>query len=251
MWCRGEKTTKEAERETNKSVLGVCRIRKLHQRGGNVINQTIGSGCVIKSLKNHWPWKDNCCVVTNDKVIPKEDFDINKFQLEFLKSESIRTYELSRFANSEDVRWSTSGLVVIPLQDPTKLGKSPGIFRYRPFFRGTGRSKTLFCQIVDDMDVKSFAVKSFTVTPTGRQYVLKDGQSSFKTFAELVGASNRKPHGAVILSRFGQNLDAVGVLNSGSETGGIISPVWLSNENLSSLSKYFSYKLFTDDQIVY
>ena len=68
----GQKTRKEVEREKHKVKLGVCRIRKLLKDGGGY--QTVGSGCVINNLMDQWPWKDKCCLVTTDKVIPSPYF---------------------------------------------------------------------------------------------------------------------------------------------------------------------------------
>ncbi len=236
----GQKTRKEVEREKHKAELGVCRIRILKDGEGY---RTLGSGSVIKNLMNQWPWKDKCCIVTSDKVLPEEYFDINDIYLDFKKLNSSvpKTVKLGSIAKSDAVHRSTSGSVVIPLEDPKVFSAMPGknssIFTYRPFTKGNDLSNGLFCPIVDDTLSSSFDVKPFDVKvmlDLDPQFVLHDGQSSFKSLVEFTGSSNRKPHGAVILSR--QNLNAVGVLNC-SEDGGI-APDWLSDENLSSLSKY-------------
>ena len=240
----GQKLRKEGEREKHKAELGVCRIRKLLKVGEGY--QTVGSGSVIKNLMDQWPWKDKCCVVTSDKVLPEEDFDINDIYLEFrkLNPSKLKTVKLSNIAMSNAVHRSTSGLVVIPLEKPKLFGAIPGkdssIFTYRPFSKGNELSNELFCPIVDDTDSSGFDVKPFRLKQMlDPQFVLHayDRQSTFKTLTEFTGASNRKPHGAVILSR-GENLNAVGVLNCRDDGSSRISPIWLSRENLSSLSKY-------------
>ncbi|KAL9965622.1 hypothetical protein ACROYT_G029450 [Oculina patagonica] len=237
----GEKTRKEVEREKHKPELGVCRIRKLLKDGEGY--QTLGSGSVIKNLMNQWPWKDRCCVVTSDKVFPEEDFDINDIYLDFwrLRSSTPKTVKLGTIAKSDAIHRFTSGLVVIPLKTPKPTlgaipGKTSSIIKYRPFTKGNEISNELFCPIVDDTVSSGFDVKSFRLKQIlDLQFVLHDGQSSFKTLAEFTGSSNLKPHGAVILSR-GENLNAVGVLSCRDDGSSIISPVWLSQENMSSLS---------------
>ena len=233
----GQKTKKEEQREKHKAELGVCRIRKVLKDGAGY--QTVGSGAVIKNLKNQWPWKDKCCIVTSNKVLPERDFDINDIVVDFkkLSSSSQRTFELGNIAMSDAVHRSTSGLVVVPLQDPKALPiKKYSIFTYRPFTKGNELSNELLCPIVDDTGSSSFDVKPFRLKLMVNQCVLYDGHSSFKTLAEFIGTSNRKPHGSVILSR-GENLTAVGILHCRDDGSSRISPVWLSEETLSGLSK--------------
>ena len=238
----GKKLRKKGEREKHKAELGVCRIRKSLKVGEGY--QTVGSGSVIKNLMDQWPWKDKCCVVTSDKVLPEEDFDINDIYLDFrkLNSSVTKTVELSYIAMSDAIHRSTSGLVVIPLEKRKLFGAIPGkgssIFTYRPFSKGNELSNELFCPIVDDTVSSGFDVKPFRLkVMLDLQFVLHDGQSTFKTLTEFTGPSNRKPHGAVILTR-GESINAVGVLNCRDDGSSRIFPVWLSNENLSSLSKY-------------
>ena len=241
----GQKTRKEVEREKHRAELGVCRIRKLLGDGEGY--QTVGSGSVIKNLMEQWPWKDQCCVVTSDKVLPEDDFDINDISLDFRKlNKSVpKTVKLGNIAMSDAVHRSTSGLVVIPLEKPNFFsaicGKNSSIFTYRPFTKGNElRSNELLCPIVDDTcSVSSgFHVKPFRLKQMqDLQFILHDGQSTFETLTEFTGTSNRKPHGSVILSR-GENLTAVGVLNCRDDGSSRISPIWLSRENLSSLCKY-------------
>ena len=247
----GQKTKKEERREKRKAELGVCRIRKILKDGAGY--QTVGSGAVIKNLMNQWPWKDKCCIVASDKVLPEKDFDVNNFYIDFKKLDSSnpKTVVLGNIAISDAVHRSTSGLVVIPLQDPTGPKvftiKKSSIFTYRPFTKGSELSNELLCPIVDDMGSSGFDVKPFRLKLTlDLQFVLHDGHSSFKTLAEFTGSSNRKPHGCVILSR-GENLDAVGILNCRDDGSSRISPVWLSEETLSGLSKnyFFLSSIFT------
>ena len=246
---KGHKLKKEVEREKRKAELGVCRIRQLLKDGEGF--ETVGCGSVIKNLTDYWPWKDKCCVVTSDKALPEEDFDINDFFLDFRKLNStIKTVRLNSIAKSDAVYRSTSGLVVIPL-DPGFLPnvKISSIFTYRPFTKGDELSAELFCPIVDDTDLSSFDVKPFRLKQMLDlpQFVLHDGRYSFNSLAAFTGSSNRKPIGAVILFRGAkvsspnvtkENLKAVGVLNCQDDESSRISPVWLSLENLSSLSKY-------------
>ena len=200
----------------------------------------MGSGAVVKNLMNQWPWKDKCCIVTSDKVLPGKDFNINEFYVDFkkLNSTNPKTFELGNIAMSDAVYRSTSGLVVIPLQDPKAFPiKKSSIFTYRPFTKGGELLNELLCPIVDDTGSIGFDVKPFRLKlMLDLQFVLHDGHYSFKTLAEFTGSSNRKPHGSVILSR-GQNLTAVGILHCRDDGSSRISPVWLSDETLSGLSK--------------
>ena len=230
-----QKTKKEKEIEKRKAELGVCRIRKILRDGAGY--QTVGSGAVVKNLA--WPWKDKCCIVTSDKVLSGNDFDINHFYVDFKKLQSstkLKTFKLGNIAMSDAVHRSTSGLVLIPLQNPKSFKiKKPGIFTYRPFTKGNELLNELLIPIVDDTGSSGFDVKP-CLLKQNQEFVLHDGHSSFKTLAEFTGSSNRKPHGSVILSR-GQNLTAVGILHCRDDGSSRISPVWLSEETLSGLSK--------------
>ena len=133
----------------------------------------------------------------------------------------------------------TSGLVVIPL-DPKgfETVKKSSIFTFRPFTRESDSSGKLFCPTVDDTGAKHFTVrKDFTLKhledQLGFKHVLYDEHSSgsFSTLTEFIGTSNRKPHGAVILSD--KTCKAVGVLYCPHDQPSRISPIWLSQENLS------------------
>ena len=241
--ARGPKTRQEVEREERKAEFGVCRIRKL--RKGGYRYRTVGSGSVIKNLLIHWPgYEDKYCLVTTDKVLPHEDFDVKDFVLDFRRSNgTLREFKLSNYvysvSNDPALRF-TSGLVVVLLRDPNLFQRTPSIFTFRTFTKEeSGSSGTLFCSIVDDIDAKHFAVKDFALKPLKDQgpnnYVLYDEHSSasFSTLAGFIGTSNRKPHGAVVLSDI--NLKAVGVLYCPHEEPSRISPIWLSKENLSKL----------------
>jgi len=239
----GEKTNNEGKIEKRKAELGVCRIRKTLKDGAGY--QTVGSGAVIKNLMNQWPWKDKCGIVTSHKVLPEKDFDVNNFYVDFkkLNSSNQKTVKLGNIAMSDAIHRSTSGLVVIPLQDPKVFTiKKSSVFTYRPFTKGNQLLNELLCPVVDDMGSSGFDVKPFRLKLMfDLQFVLHDGHSSFRSLAEFTGSSNRKPHGSVILSR-GENLTAVGILNCRDDGSSRISPVWLSGETLSGLSKSYSIK---------
>ena len=232
------KTRKEERIEERKAELGVCRIRKILRDGAGY--QNVGSGAVVKNLMNQWPWKDECCIVTSNKVLPGNDFDIKDIYVDFKKlmsSTKLKTFKLGDIAMSNAVQRSTSGLVVIPLQSPKPFKKKSSIFTYRPFTKGNELLNELLSPIVDDTGSSGFDVKLFLLKQMpDLQFVLHDGHSSFKTLAEFTGSSNRKPHGSVILSG-DQNLTAVGILHCRDDGSSRISPVWLSDETLSGLSK--------------
>ena len=235
---RGEKTKKpkEVERETRKAELGVCRIRKLPKDGQGY--RTVGSGSVIRDLLIDWPcYKNKCCLVTTDKVLPNEDFDLKDFVLDFRKLNStFREFKLATYADIDSVLRFTSGLVVITLQGPRNLARifcKKSIFTFRPFTRGDA-ARELFCPTVDDTDGRAFDVKFFSLKLDQGQYVLDDGHSSFSTLAGFTGSSNRKPHGSVVLSS--KDRKAVGVLYCSDDQPSRISPIWLSKENLGEYS---------------
>ena len=232
----GQKTRKEEQIKEQKAELGVCRIKKILKDGAGY--QTVGSGAVVRNLTNQWPWKGKCCIVTSDKVLPRNDFDINEFYLDFkkLNSTKLKTFELGNIAISDAVHRSTSGLVVIPLQAPKAFPfKKSSIFTYRPFTKGNKGLDEMFSQIVDGTGSSGFDVNPFCLNQTAdQQFVLHDGHCSFETLTQFIGSSNRKPHGSVILSG-GQNLTAIVILHCGDD--GSISPVWLSDKTLSDLSK--------------
>ena len=233
---RGEKTKKpkEVERETRKAELGVCRIRKLPKDGQGY--RTVGSGSVIRDLLIDWPtgpyYKDKCFLVTTDKVLPNEDFDLKDFVLDFRNLNSTFTeFKLATYADS--VLRFTSGLVVITLREDPTLFSKKSIFTFRSFSRGNAAlSGEFFCPIVDDTDAsKAFDVKFFSLKLDQGQCMLHDGHSSFSTLAGFTGTSNRKPHGSVVLSSEGGK--AGGVLYCSHDHPSRISPIWFSKENLS------------------
>ena len=239
---RRDESRKEGEREKRKAELGVCRIRKVGRDGKG--SRTVGAGSIIKNMLIDWPkLNDHCCLVTTDKVLPDEDLDLNDFLLDFAKLDStFREFKLATY--SDGVLRFTSGLVVIPLRDPTGptgFGNKPSIFTFRPFTRDdTAPSGELFCPIADDTDASqlTYEVKTFALKDMRHQgphkYVLLDGDSSFNTLAGLTGTSYPKIHGSVVLSD--EDLHAVGVLYFSDDQPSRISPIWLSKENLS---KYF------------
>lgn len=183
------------------------------------------------------------CLVTSDKVIPSENFDLKDFILDFKKLDSSsKELILANYADCVVRFMSSPGLVVIPLQSPTGFDKKRGNFTFWPLTRDeTVPLENLFCPIIDDTDAsKAFDVKSLSLKQDQGLYVLHDGHSSFNPLPERTSASNRHCHGSVILS--GKNLQAVGVLHCSDDQPSRISPIWFSQETLSKYCiAYFHY----------
>ena len=205
-----EMTEKDEEREEKKAELGICRIKDKQK------NSTVGSG----SLVGDWFNDGECCLVTTDKVV-SWGTELKQLVLEFkkLNSDKIKVVELSEHARMSDIRRYRSGLVVIALTlnkfRHKLMPMKHSIFTYRPFSRANKDFTSLFCPIVDDIDpAKPFVVREFKLEP-GHDHkggaVLHELASGFcfQSFREFIGASSRRPHGAVVLNG---KKEAVGVL---------------------------------------
>lgn len=223
---RGSPLKKDRQREENKIKLAVCRIRKRLLGGQG--DRTVGSGSIVRDLFPEW--RNNVLIITSDKVVSKDHFNIKEYFLDVLElcSKGMKRYEFESLTNSEDVRF-TSGLALIPL-DTKKLQRS-GLLKHRPLdVCEQGGNNSLYCQVVVE-DTQSFAVCPFDLKGDFEgQYVLSDSHFSFKDLLEVCGqgSSNRKPHGAVISMADGERdiPVAVGVLTFVDNQ---ITPVWLSN----------------------
>lgn len=224
---------KEQERKKNKDTLGVCRIRR--NEGGQCF-QTLGCGVVVKNLiipGSSYPQ----CLITSEKVFPKDDSDIKNYYLDFRKLEStdLKTIKLEHITESTKVH-RTSGLVVIPINPSKTCGKKDSIFGYRQFAVASERVKLshddLRCHYVDDLDSKLFAVKWLQLKPlTQGQYELHEvHESPYKTYAEVTRKGDRKPYGAVILKHGGKELIAAGILTFSDDESKSVCPVFFPIE---------------------
>ncbi|PFX19575.1 hypothetical protein AWC38_SpisGene16015 [Stylophora pistillata] len=233
-------TIKERERKKFKALLGVCRIKVLKLGEGF---KTVGSGCIIEGLLKQALLKNRCCLVTSDKVLPAENLDdIDEFYMEFrkLKPKKIKTVKLGSIADRKaSIVRPSSGMVAIILKEHNILSDGQSwrsVVTYRPFSTELNgdESSAFICQVVDDTSETFFDVKSFELKRIDQEFILCDGHMKYRHFAEFVGTSNRKPYGAVILTR-GENPKAVGILNFSDDENKEILPILLPDSQIRYL----------------
>ncbi|KAL9957114.1 hypothetical protein ACROYT_G038716 [Oculina patagonica] len=225
---QGNKTkpeVKEKNRKEKQHELGVCRIRRSE-------GDTLGSGFVVKALQIIPGFPCPFCLISSDKVFPKDDFNIKSYYLDFRKLDStkLKTIKLENIAasrKSTDIL-RTSGLVVIPINP----SKKESIFTYRPFKvanEGIKPDDDLRCHYVNDLSTKLFDVKWLKVQQADvpGQYELHEGlETPYKTYAEVTHKGDRKPYGAVILKRSNNEFMVAGALTFTDDECKNISPVF-------------------------
>lgn len=215
------KDKKKEERKEKQDELGVCRIRRFD---GDIL----GSGAVVKNLTGFtFPY----CLISSDKVFPKDDFNIENYYLDFrkFKSSDLETFKLQDM--STDVIRTDFGLVVIPIASPEKCREKETIFTYRPF--NVARKKIeldkddLRCHYVDHVDTTSFVVQSLKLKYVSGQYELhEDPDISYQTYAQVATRKGySKLHGAVILKHGCEEFTVAGVLTFTNDERKNISPV--------------------------
>ncbi|XP_022796758.1 uncharacterized protein LOC111335162 isoform X2 [Stylophora pistillata] len=230
---------KESERGRHKAQLGVCRI-KILKEGESF--RTVGSGCIVRGLRDECLWRERCCLVTNNKVLPAENFHLPECYMDFrkLNSTKIKTINLGNIAEPRaSIHRPASGLVAILLKKPNVIWgnrswRSVSTKRSFPKELNDERSNDFLCQVVDDANVNLFDVKSFTLTRGDREFVLKDGQLVYKSLFDFIGTSNRKPYGAVVLTR-GENPKALGILTCSDDATSTILPLLFPDSQIRCL----------------
>ncbi|KAL9956863.1 hypothetical protein ACROYT_G038411 [Oculina patagonica] len=228
---------KKQKRKENQGELGVCRIRRSER---DQSSQTLGSGFVVKDLEIIPGFCCPYCLISSDKVFPKDDFNIRSYSLDFRKLEStkFKTIKLEEVAakslKSTDVH-RTSGLVVIPINPSKKYwlySQKDSIFTYRPFKvakEGIKPDDDLSCYYVDDVLAELFAVKCLKMKQSDvpGQYELHEAnEPPHKTYAEVTRKGYRKPYGAVILKRRNNEFMVAGALTFTEDECKKISPVF-------------------------
>lgn len=224
------KTTKAEEKEQKRrekqDELGVCRIRRSD-------GDTLGSGFVVKDLQSG-PFSCPYCLISSDKVFPKDDFNKERYYLDFRKlgPTKLKTIKLEDVADKSAEMLRTSGLVVIPIKPSKKCGKNESIFTYRPFkvaSEGFKPDENFFCHYVDDFTTEILAVKSLEMkqSDTPGQYELHEAhEAPYKTYAEVTRKGYRKPYGAAILKRSNNGFMVAAALTFTDDERKNISPVF-------------------------
>ena len=221
---------KKKERKERQDELGVCRIRRCE---GDHKSQTLGSGFVVKDLQINTVFSCPYCLITSDKVFPKDDWSdstIKKYHLDFrkLKPKKLKTVKLEDVADrSKTGVYQTSGLVVIPIKPSKECGETDSVFTYRPFKvakEGTKPDDDLNCHYVDE-NAESFAVKWLELKQLSVQYELQEAHENYKTYDDL-RTGYRKPYGAAILKRSNSEFMAAGALTFTDDEWRNISPVF-------------------------
>jgi len=198
---------RERLRKEKQDELGVCRIRRIAE---DQHSQTLGSGFVVKDLQIFPGFTCPYCLISSDKVFPKDDCNIESYFLDFTKlgSTDLETVELKHVAAKSTDLTRTSGLVLIPINPSKKCKKNRSIFTYRPFKVanvGIAPGEDLKCCFVDDDSGQTnFAFvglelkRSETVST---QYQLHEvNEPPYTKYDDIIDrGDHRKPYGAVIL----------------------------------------------------
>ena len=220
---RGNTTRAEARerlRKERQDELGVCRIRRIAE---DQRSQTLGSGFVVKDLQIFPGLTFPYCLISSEKVFPKDDCNIESYFLDFtkLESTSLETVELKHVAAKSTDFTRTSGLVLIPINPSEKCNKNRSIFTYRPFKVaniGIAPGEDLKCCFVDDdFGQTNFAFvglelkRSETVST---QYQLHEvNEPPYTKYDDIIDrGDHRKPYGAVILKPSKKEFMAVGAV---------------------------------------
>ena len=222
---RGNKTKAEARerlRKERQDELGVCRIRRIAE---DQRSQTLGSGFVVKDLQI-LPGFYTCpyCLISSDKVFPKDDCNIESYVLDFkeLESTDLKTVKLKHVAAKSTDFTRTSGLVLIPINPSKKCKKNRSIFTYRPFKvanDGIAPGEDLKCCFVDDHSGQSnfsligLALKRPAETVSTQYQLHEVNEPPYTKYGDIIDrGDHRKPYGAVILRLSNKEFMAVGAL---------------------------------------
>ena len=231
MVARGNPTRaefREFERRESQDELGVCRIRSIEE---NQTAHTLGSGFVVKDLPIIEGHPCPYCLISSDKVFPNH-CNIENYYLDFrkLKTQKLKTIKLEDIAGNTHIN-RINGLVVIPINPSKKCNKNESIFTYRPFkvaSEGVRPDEDLLCHFVDDgqamFSVKGLILRRSWTIP---EYQLHEPlERPYTTYDEVTGRGDRKPYGAAILKRSGNEFMVAGALTFGDNDRRDIAPVF-------------------------
>ncbi|KAL9978665.1 hypothetical protein ACROYT_G016210 [Oculina patagonica] len=237
----GSKTRREAEREKKQDELAVCRIRR-SEDGQN--SQILGYGFLVKNLQIKPSYCPDFCLISSDKVFPRDDFKIaESYYLEFkkLKSNKVKTVQLRDIVVKSTSIHRISGLAVIHINPPEKCSAKKRIFKYRPFEvtkRGRQPDVILRCYFLNE----SGAAKLFDVKQRKQQ------QQKWKTMkqSDVPGQYNLPEVDetdvtcegdlAVILKHSNDKFAVVGALTFKDDDHKKISPVFFDKPLFPDIS---------------
>ena len=217
---------KKQKRKEDQYKLGVCRISR--QISGDPHPQTLGSGFVVKDLQGSPGFTCRYCLISSDKVFPKDNCNIESYFLDFkkLNSTDLKTVELRHVADEPSNFTRTSGLVLIPInpsKKQKKYNKDHSIFTYRPFKvsanEGIPPDENLKCYFVEEdpgrtsFSVISLALRKRSETVTMQYQLHEVNERPYTKYDDILSrGGHRKPYGAVILMRSNKEFVAVGAL---------------------------------------
>jgi len=237
--ARGGTTRAQVRRNEKKNERGVCRIQKCcpgenlsGRSGGQQVYKTVGCGSLVKGVPE-WP-RIKYAIITSNKVF-QEDFNAQKYRVEFRKSDSkVKTFEMNLAFSDPILQDLASGLTVIPLNSHSSIfrhgffKKKCSVLKHSPFKVLNEFSNGVCCYMVGDDTISnrsgSFGVKPHELTrDSSGQYYLSN--VSWPRF----------PLGAAILRWVNEEWSLVGVLNSDSGSPEYFQPVRLSSEKFKNL----------------
>ena len=215
--------TRERLRKERQDELGVCRIRRIAE---DQRSQTLGSGFVVKDLQIFPGFTFPYCLISSDKVFPKDDCNIESYVLDFKKLGSetdLKTVVLKHVSVKSTDFIRTSGLVLIRIDPSKKCKKNQSIFTYRPFTVGNvgiaPGDDFKCCFVDDDSGQRNFSLIGLTLKRSktedvSTQYQLREcDEQPYTKYGDIIERGDRrKPYGAVILKLSNKEFMAVGAL---------------------------------------
>lgn len=239
--AREEPTRAQVRRNEKKNERGVCRIQKRcpagnlsGRSGGQQVYETVGCGSLVKHVPE-WS-QTKYAIITSNKVF-QEDFNAQKYRVEFKKSDSkVKTFEMNLAFSGPILQDLASGLTVIPLNSHSSIFRH-GFFKKKCNVLKHSHFKVkllnefsngVCCHMVaDDTSSNrsgSFGVKPHELTrdPSGQYYLSNVSWPRF-------------PLGAAILRKANEEWSLVGVLNSDSGNPERFQPVFLSSKEFKNL----------------
>ena len=232
-----------------KGVLGVC----LLARDGTGSYRPLSSGSVVRGLIELQECQNKVFLITSDNIVSREElpelqsdrkafhrltggYRLNFKQRSDKGTKCPKEYDLCKITSAKDKVSFVHGLAIIPIDSNAQvLSKRSGILDYRPFGINKEETKSsggLICQIVDGT-TDTFAVTPFYVHCVNEEYCLKlpEENQIFRTLKQLKEYSpSLRPHGAVILNKNSDAVDAIAIQAVGVLTfvEDRISPIWFS-----------------------
>ena len=204
------------ERRERKKRKALCKITCQNEA------HVSGWGCLVYDPQVHNPeCRSQYFIITSSKVIPKENFDADRYQVEFTKPNS-EVKRLRLGSITRKVQHVASGLVVIFVDSESSLlnhgwhkPKRCSVLKDLEPKIGCKKSESQFCYIGD----KSYEYKH-------GELVSKDNGSRNVSFTECC---------SVLLEGSNENIKAVGILNLEDNGQQTIVPIWLPKSNVQEI----------------